>query len=210
MCKRGQHLNNWFKKGGGLKSILIFSQKKKKKNSSTPWQRQPNKVAFVCRAGKSAAAVAVPSAFTRARLLERRAFRNIPPPAALCACHLLLRWTDKTSWRGAARVTGQNYAVINPSIRPGLYCPQRIHCPPCQQSHQLLGQGGTAFRNLQTKAFWKRNLYKVILRVVFLNIECPHVRKLGASTLIQIKPQAISSIFCWKQLLCFNHQWFVY
>lgn len=207
MCKRGQHLNNWFKKGGGIKIHPYILPKKKKKKFLHTMATAAKQSG---RAGKSAAAVAVPSAFTRARLLERRAFRNIPPPAALCACHLLLRWTDKTSWRGAARVTGQNYAVINPSIRPGLYCPQRIHCPPCQQSHQLLGQGGTAFRNLQTKAFWKRNLYKVILRVVFLNIECPHVRKLGASTLIQIKPQAISSIFCWKQLLCFNHQWFVY
>lgn len=173
MCKRGQHLNNWvfvflfFLKGVGIKIHPYIL--KKKKYSSTPWQRQPNKVAFVRRAGKSAAAVAVPSAFTRARLLERRAFRNIPPPAALCACHLLLRWTDKTSWRGAARVTGQNYAVINPSIRPGLCGPQRIHCPPCQQSHQLLRhcKGGTAFRNLPTKASWRRNLYKLILRGCF-------------------------------------------
>ena len=104
-------------------------------NSSSPWQRQPNKVAFDSQAEESAATVAMPSAFTRAWLLDGAAFRNIPAPAVLCVsvCHLLFRRTDKTGWRGTARVTGQNYAVINPSIRPWCCIQQWAHCPPFQE-----------------------------------------------------------------------------
>lgn len=107
-------------------------------------------------AEESTAAVAMPSAFTRAWLLDGRVFRSIPPPAALCVsvCHLLLRWTDKTGWQGSARVTGQNYAVINPSISP-----TEDTLFALQKASRLLrpSMRGGLMRNLPAWGFWGRN-----------------------------------------------------
>lgn len=66
-----------------------------KEKTFPPWQRLPNKVAFVMGAEESVVAAALPSAFTRAGLLNRTAFSNIPPPAAMC---FFAVQTDEQDW----------------------------------------------------------------------------------------------------------------
>ncbi len=102
------------------------------KNSSSPWQRQPNKVAFDSRAEEKCCGCGHAKCFHKSPVVGRDCVQK-HSSASRAACHLLLRWTDKTGWRGTARVTGQNYAAINPSISPRFCSPQRTHCLPCQK-----------------------------------------------------------------------------